>query len=93
MDPNSSGPALSSDGNPVWETLYPWQTGYKKLEQSATQEPEPPLPPMSRELMPFGQRICELRRARGWTQRQVASAGEAICTKRGSEGDADESQG
>lgn len=29
---------------------------------------------MNRERMPFGQRIRELRRARGWTQRQAGYA-------------------
>jgi len=73
VDPSPSSPTLSSGSLPV-EPLYPWQTGYQKAEQGASQEPERPLQPMSRELMPFGQRIRELRRARGWTQRQAGYA-------------------
>jgi DNA-binding XRE family transcriptional regulator len=103
VDPNRSGPVLSSSSNPMtqpvlpWQkrrpetdsttegrasspiiysatppVLYRWQTGYQPPLGSP--EPEPRLQPMSRELLPFGQRIRELRLARGWTQRQVASA-------------------
>ena len=72
-DPTSAGqasvPANDPERPPV---LYRWQTGYVAPAQP---EPQPPPPlPMSRELMPFGQRIRQLRHARGWTQRQVASA-------------------
>jgi DNA-binding XRE family transcriptional regulator len=72
VDPNHSGPSLDSSSYPVSEPDYPWQREY---QQSLQHPPEPPQPqPMSREHIPFGQRIRELRRARGWTQRQVASA-------------------
>src|SRR6266851_2612683 len=72
-DPNHSSPALSSSSYSVSEPEYPWLS---KNRQPGQRQPEPlPQPqPMNRELMPFGQRIRELRRARGWTQRQAGYA-------------------
>jgi DNA-binding XRE family transcriptional regulator len=71
--PNHSGPALSSSSYPASEPDYPWLREYKKPELRQP-KPQPELQPVSRELMPFGQRIRELRRARGWTQRQAGYA-------------------
>jgi len=70
VDPSSSGPASSSSSYSATEPEYPW------LKQPVQRQPEPQrqLQPMNREGMPFGQRIRELRRARGWTQRQAGYA-------------------
>jgi len=72
-DPNHSGAALSSSGYPALEPDYPWVREYQQRAQHQP-EPQPPSQPINRDLVPFGQRIRELRRARGWTQRQASYA-------------------
>jgi DNA-binding XRE family transcriptional regulator len=73
VDPNHGGVAVNQGARPASEPPYPWQTAYQKPTVRQP-EPQPQLQPISRECVPFGQRIRELRRARGWTQRQAASA-------------------
>jgi len=72
-EPNHSSPALSPGGLSVSEPDYPWLRENQKPVQRQS-EPQPSLQPMNRELLPFGQRIRELRCARGWTQHQAGCA-------------------
>ena len=70
VDSSHSGPALNLGGSPVSEPDYPWLKQPVQRQSEPLRQPQP----INRERMPFGQRIRELRRARGWTQRQAGYA-------------------
>jgi DNA-binding XRE family transcriptional regulator len=72
MDPDCSSPNRNRKPGPLSRLLafrISRLRGTTRLDQA---EPQRLLREMGRECMPFGQRLRELRRALGWTQRMVA---------------------
>jgi DNA-binding XRE family transcriptional regulator len=75
MDPTYSGPVFLERMTEADYAAYQAQWSRRPVETQAVrqEEPQPPRPqPVVRACLPFGERVRDLRRVLGWTQRDAA---------------------